>query len=179
MTEKIIAQLFVQELVDCLGNSDLHSLQRDTPRAEACRIARRPLWNDCQSRTLSGIIYIIKVTERHALLYKHVKPYVAKESQIPDRGGYLYAWFEVMSTSSTPAFCLLVNDPISLGGHAVKWQAYECTCPPFGSDQQQDVRIYSWSSTAKRSKIVGTRHVDSRTLIHVKLIRPWSICCYW
>lgn len=31
---------------------------------------------------------------------------------LPERGGYLYAWFETISTSSTPAFCRLVNDPI-------------------------------------------------------------------
>jgi len=43
-----------------------------------------------------------------------------KKYQVPDRGGYLYAWLEEISTSSTPAFCLLVNDPILLSNNSTR-----------------------------------------------------------
>lgn len=45
---------------------------------------------------------------------------------IPDLGGYLYAWFETISTSSTPACCLLVNAPILNNEHS-KTTATLCT----------------------------------------------------
>lgn len=31
---------------------------------------------------------------------------------LPDLGGYLYAWLEIISTSSTPACCLVASAPI-------------------------------------------------------------------
>lgn len=92
----------------------------------------------------------------------------------------MYAWFEVMSTSSTPAFCLLVNDPISLGdqitvrpgGQITMGKSDKYICLPFGATAttpaEACARIYPWKFTAKRSKAAAEgRHADTRTWVEL------------